>query len=201
MNSFTESGLLFRFSHRAVVQKYDEHRYFRRLSGSGLKGVDFLVILDKSQLILTEVKNYRIRYKEKPPTEIYHILNHPEILAEKILGKAADTLQMIRVVNKFYRKSRMHNLILPLLQMLRNSRFTLHTRLFWVRAEDLVKQGNFKFVLWMETETAYPDFSAEKVRAFRQKLQNLLTENMLGIEFEIKSSEDAAEDWIMCEVL
>ena len=191
LTQFTESGLIFRFSRNAVVQKYDEHRYFRRLSGSGLKGVDFLSIFDRSELVLIEVKNYRIRYKEKPPTEIYHILQHPEILAEKILAKAADTLQMIRVVNKFYRKSRWHNLILPALEMLRNSRFTRDTRLFWVRAENLTQAGNFKFVLWLETETAYPNFSEADVNRFRRQVERLLANNVLNINFTVVNARTA----------
>jgi len=96
MTEFQESGLTFQFNEDWVVNKYDEHRYFRRLAGEGLKGVDFLGIYKKEELVLIEVKNYRIRYKEKPPTAIYNIIENPEILAEKIQKKAEDTLKAIR---------------------------------------------------------------------------------------------------------
>ena len=42
LTTFTESGLCFTFSKRWKVLKYDEHRFYRYLSGSGFKGVDFI---------------------------------------------------------------------------------------------------------------------------------------------------------------
>lgn len=185
MTEFTESGILFQFDKNWVVQKYDEHRYFRRLCSVGLKGMDFLGIYGKEELILLEIKNYRIRYTEKPPTAIYHILQHPEILADKIIGKTRDTLQTVRVVNKYYRRNFFYRLFLPLLLRMRASRRTLHTRLFWTQAQVLAESENIRVILWLETETEYEIFSKEEVKDFRNKVQTLLDKNGDGIRFEI----------------
>ena len=72
MNTFIESGLTFSFSKRWKVLKYDKHRFYRYLSGSGFKGVDFIGVLDEKQLVLIEVKNYKDRFEldESDPTKI-----------------------------------------------------------------------------------------------------------------------------------
>ncbi|NNE29048.1 MAG: hypothetical protein HKN16_05405, partial [Saprospiraceae bacterium] len=56
---FSESGLQFQFSNDWTVIKYDDHKFFRYLSGEGLKGVDFLGFTSEGGLFLMEVKNYR----------------------------------------------------------------------------------------------------------------------------------------------
>jgi len=187
MTEFRESGLLFQFDNSWVVKKYDEHRYFRLLSGQGLKGVDFLGIFESKELMLIEVKNYRIRYKEKPPTAIYHILENPEILAEKIRCKAEDTLQAIRVINKFYRRNWFYKLLLPILKTLHTSYLTNTTQLFWIRAETLVEEGKVKFIFWLETEDEYEPFSKVEVAQFRATIQDILVKSKTGISFEILS--------------
>ena len=185
MTDFKESGLVFQFNEDWVINKYDEHRYFRRLSGAGLKGVDFLGIYKKEELVLIEVKNYRIRYKEKPPTAIYHIIENPEILAKKIQQKARDTLQAIRVVNKLYKRNWFYKLWMPILKLLRNSSFTVNTWLFWTRAQSLIDNNSFKIILWMENEEEYDKYTKEDVLAFRKKVQLLLDKSEHQIKFEI----------------
>jgi len=185
MTQFEESGLTFQFNADWVVNKYDEHRYFRRFAGEGLKGVDFLGIYKKEELVLIEVKNYRIRYKEKPPIAIYHILENPEILADKVLQKAKDTLQVIRVINKFYQRNWFYRIWMPILRLLRNSSRTANTWLFWTRAQVLVERKRLKVILWLENEEEYEIFSKEDIRIFREKVQELLKQNEENIDFEI----------------
>jgi hypothetical protein len=185
MTEFRESDIIFQFNENWVVNKYDEHRYFQRLAGAGLKGVDFLGIYNKEELVLIEVKNYRIRYKEKAPTEIYHILENPEVLVEKIKQKSEDTLRAIRVINKLYQRNWFYKLWMPILKLLRNTPFTVNTWLFWTRAQVLIETGKFKVILWLENEEEYEIFSKEDVLSFRDRVQVLLNDNESNIDFKI----------------
>jgi len=189
MTQFNESGLTFQFNEDWVINKYDEHRYFRRLSGAGLKGVDFLGIYKKEKLVLIEVKNYRIQYKAKPPTAIYHVIENPEVLAEKVQKKASDTLKAIRVVNKLYQRNWFYRLWMPILKLLRNSSLTVNTWLFWTRAQVLTTTGCFKVILWIENEEEYDIFTKEEVLDFRKKLLSLLNDNESNIHFEIMDTK------------
>lgn len=70
MKQFKESRLLFEFGNRWHVFKLDEHRDYRERIGKidDTKAVDFIGILDDSELYLIEVKNYRgdrIKFKDK----------------------------------------------------------------------------------------------------------------------------------------
>lgn len=187
MTEFNESGLVFQFNACWVINKYDEHRYFRLLSSAGLKGVDFLGIYKKEELVLIEVKNYRIRFKKKPPLSIYRILNNPELVASKIKSKSEDTLKAIRVIYKYYQRKYFFRLIFPLLKLLRNNSHTVNTWLFWSRAYQLMNEGKIKIVFWMETEAFYPEFSKAEVAAFRERLTMLLNDGSLLCRVEIYS--------------
>jgi len=58
--TFLESGLQFDFTPTNWrVMKYDTHRYFKILSGAGLKGIDFIGIHKEEALIFFEVKHFR----------------------------------------------------------------------------------------------------------------------------------------------
>jgi len=54
---FKESDLTFNFSQKEwEIIRYDTHRYYKILSGAGLKGVDFLGIYQKNKVVFFEVK-------------------------------------------------------------------------------------------------------------------------------------------------
>lgn len=167
---FRESGLVFQFDNHWVIEKYDTHRFYKTLSGAGLKGVDFLGFYEE-KLILIEVKNYRIRYHDKPPVAIYNILENPDLLKEKVRRKAKDTIQALRVINKYYERKTFPRLFKPIYQLLKNTRFYTKTPLFWQDAFEAVQTGNYSLVLWLETQAEYPDFSAQKVQEFHTKLR------------------------------
>jgi len=86
------------------VLKYDEHRFYRYLSGSGFKGVDFIGVLDEKQLALIEVKNYKDRYllDESDPTE--GLIDDPLAYADKYAQKFKDTFQLIGIIRKYYKR-------------------------------------------------------------------------------------------------
>jgi len=58
-----ESALLFDFEETDwIVKKYDDHRYYKSLSGAGLKGVDFIGIFQQEKVVFIEVKNFRAKH-------------------------------------------------------------------------------------------------------------------------------------------
>lgn len=178
---FQESDLLFHFQKGWVIKQYDTNPYFRRLKGAGLKGIDFLGIFEKREVVFFEVKNYKIRYKEKPPTQIYDVLENPKLLAEKVAQKVEDTLQAIRVINKFYRRRRIYRIFEPLLKVIPNWNATLNTWLFWTRVEVFIERGDWQVILWLETEEVYKHFSKAQIADFRNQLQQLLQTRLAGI--------------------
>ena len=79
---FEESDLVFHFNQDWVVRKYDEHRFYKTISGLGMKGVDFIGIFKAEQVVFIEIKNYRIRYEGKTLQPLYDVFDAPGNLAK-----------------------------------------------------------------------------------------------------------------------
>jgi hypothetical protein len=112
-NNFSESELHFKFPVDWIVHKYDEHRFYRYLSGSGLKGVDFIAI-HQGELILIEVKNYVTRSKKENYDPMEPLLINPALYVKRYLRKFEDTLQLLDIIDRYYnRKWWYRNLFQP----------------------------------------------------------------------------------------
>ena len=81
------------FNEEWSVIKLDEHRYYKRLSGSGIRGVDFLAVHPVFGVALIEMKNYTDG-KE----------SIPEDLDQKMIRKKNDTIRLINIINKYYQR-------------------------------------------------------------------------------------------------
>ena len=81
------------FDEEWSVIKLDEHRYYKRLSGKGISGVDFLAIHPFFGLALIEMKNY---------TEGKASI--PKDLNQRMLGKNNDTIRLINIIYKYYQR-------------------------------------------------------------------------------------------------
>lgn len=103
MPQFQESDLSLTLSSDWIVRKYDNHTFFRGLSGYGLKGVDFIVLLPDGRLGLIEVKNYHPRIN---PSGIAHPIKRIKAakLAENLANKYFDSLRAIRVIERYYQR-------------------------------------------------------------------------------------------------
>ncbi|MCB0632222.1 MAG: hypothetical protein KDD15_20920 [Lewinella sp.] len=159
--TFEESGLRFSFASNWVVKKYDEHPYFRALSGNGLKGVDFIAIRDQRELIFIEVKNYRTRYNAKMNVSFdVNVKPAPE-LAFELKRKLEDTLLAIDAVLQYYHRSwwfrRFRGMWMrwPFLQ---------HNRAFWTLADSLV-QYHLHYVVWLALDRDDPEDYEEQLIA------------------------------------
>lgn len=148
---FIESGLHFRFAEEWAIKKYDAHRFYKGLSGHGLKGVDFLGILGE-ELYLFEVKNFRRRHSPQAGDPLDAVLFEPAAFAEEIAFKAEDTLLAIDAIWQYYNRKWLFRRLLPAFRRLPASASDWR---FWARAYDLMQEpGQVRVVLWMEVEQA-----------------------------------------------
>ena len=99
MKVFSESSLAFQFDPRWKIIRFDQHRFYRYLSGQGLKGADFLGVDWKNKdLLLLEVKNFDPRdWSGESPT-MQSVLEHPEEYAQKIIAKFTDSLRLCQII-------------------------------------------------------------------------------------------------------
>ncbi len=157
---FNESDIQFDFASRYWAgRKYDEHTFFRGLSGAGLKGVDFVGIYRGRQLLLMEVKHFRYS-REVPITSL---------LAAEIAAKIEDTLTGITAIHQYFQRSPLYRFAEPLL-----GRLPARQRLewpFWTRAYQLGQDPQCREILvWLEVEKE----SFPEKEAFIQQLRSHL---------------------------
>ncbi len=176
---FEESDLIFRFNKDWIIKKYDAHQYYKTISGLGMKGVDFIGIYQYSTVVFIEVKNYRIRYSNKGFHRLYDVFDHPGALAEKIQQKFSDSAKGVIVVHNFLNKRWWLKPIFPLLKRIPYSKWTKSDNLFWIRSRELIRLGKVKNLLLIETEDAYPGYSAKNIHIFKTKLQKQINPNLL----------------------
>lgn len=100
---FIESDLPFTFPPDHLVRAFDEHRFYKALSGKGLKAVDFAVLPPEGPLQLIEVKNYHPRHDNEG---IPYPVVHPSVdeLVNQLLEKYHDSQRILLVVNKYYNR-------------------------------------------------------------------------------------------------
>lgn len=178
MQSYSEGDLVFSFPLHWGVRPYDQHTYYRGLSGLGLKGVDFLLIDPGDDgatpvLYFLEVKNYRTRTTEDGI--FVATPKAPDQLAETMARKYADTKKAIQAIYGYYRRSWWFRQFEPWLVRSKRSSFD---RVFWTQAHYLMEQGQaVEVLLWLELE--------QKDIAYREALDQAL-ERRLGSEVSVK---------------
>lgn len=164
---YIESGLHFHFSPGWVVKKYDAHRFFQGLSGTGLKGVDFIAT-DGRRLLLCEAKNYRRRQAWQQENPLDAILGQPEAFAEEMAQKALDTLLGIDAIWRYYQRKWLFRLLSPLLLRLSPNGRDWQ---FWAHVHRLAREpGKLVFILWLETERPQPSLARHIEKTLRRRL-------------------------------
>jgi len=150
---FVESGLEFNFGPGWVVKKYDEHTYFRALSGMGLKGVDFVAIREGREVVFIEVKNYKTRYNSKMDQSFEVSVKPAADLALELKRKSEDTLLAMDAVIQYYFRSWWYK---RLRRIWMNWPWLQANRSFWSRADDLVNQS-LHLVVWLALDIDDPE--------------------------------------------
>jgi hypothetical protein len=147
---FEESGLLFTFSDAWDVRAFDDHRYYRWLSGRGLRGVDFIG-LHQGKLVLIEVKNFRRREGMSTTDAFQAVREDPASFAMKLVGKVNGSLEIVQAVNDAHRRRWWFPLFLRLPDPWKQ-RFP--QRYFWyVTSELALDPANCTFVLWLDADS------------------------------------------------
>lgn len=164
---FEESGLLFTFSDAWNVWAFDDHRYYRWLSGRGLRGVDFIGLY-QGKLVLMEVKNYRRREGMSKTDAFQAVRKDPASFSMKLMGKVKDSLRIVQAVNNAHRRRWWFPLFLRLPDTWKR-RFP--QTYFWHVASQLaLDPANCTFVLWLDADSDTTD--AEKT------IINILNKNL-----------------------
>ncbi len=133
MQTFTESNLKFTFPNAWEVIKYDEHRYYRALSGSDFSGVDFAGIYDGKAYFI-EVKNYT-QYQKDEPLDLNEI-------TQNFLEKITDTQRLLSLINRYHERKWLYRLVRNHNFLMR--RFFKHW-LFWKRLFEY--EAGFVFII------------------------------------------------------
>jgi hypothetical protein len=154
--TFQESGLVFHFPSDWLVRKFDSHHFYRGLSGFGFKGVDFIALPPEGPLLLIEIKNYFNRDPRVnapvPPGQ----LPPPDVLADKLHEKSADTLQAILAIQRYYLRLWTYRFFLPWSFRLRRSRSEW---VFWTLAfRRAHTERQAQFVCWLESDDGQTDW-------------------------------------------
>ena len=183
---FAESGLTFQFPNDWVVFKYDEHRFYRYVSGEGLKGVDFIGIR-QDRLFLMEVKNYGDRVDLDTYDPMENLLNTAKEQAERYRRKLEDSLRLLEIIRLYYQRRWWYRRVyLPFLR-----KPEIKSELgFWTKATELKdRPEQITFILWLELPRSYNPQRAVGIREyFKKELEEGLSSN---VQLEISYSEDA----------
>jgi len=142
MTCFSESNYEFTFDDRWQILKYDDHPYYRILSGRSFSGIDFAGIFENEHLYLIEVKNF---YQYDNDGEISNVDKFVIEIKEKIL----DSIDLIRIINKYHQRKWTYRLLVKLVMRLPNLN---RDWWFWTKMHQLLQSKHMSFVLLIESK-------------------------------------------------
>jgi len=152
-----ESDLVFDFDDSAwIIKKYDDHQYYNKLRGAGLKGVDFIGIYKQETVVFIEVKNFRDRnpYYREP----FAVLKETNLFITKMADKLVDTFRATTAIAAFLRKKWWYRLFLKVEKFIPSQWYIRQDWAFWHIVHQLAAQrSNICFVLWLEIEERISD--------------------------------------------
>lgn len=108
--------------------KLDDHRYYKRISGKGIKCVDFLAIDPNWGLYLIELKNYP-KLAKIPSVKSSH---------STLLNKKAGSIKLIRTVNAAFKRQWYYRVVFLKLKIYRLCPAEWH---IWHLAEQYIDQN------------------------------------------------------------
>lgn len=173
--TFLESGLQFDFTPTNWrVMKYDTHRYFKILSGAGLKGIDFIGIHKEEALIFFEVKHFRTNNPNSKTT--FLIFDDTALFIQNITAKMEDTITAIKVIIKYLNRKAWYRYFLKLEQYIPSQLLQQKDWYFWHQIHQLRSANTSNsFVIWLEIDSDYSEMADD---TFWQSLQSKLTQEL-----------------------
>lgn len=184
---YKESDLNISFDPSWRVKKFDASRYFKLLSGLGLKGVDFIALDKSGQLFLIEVKNYKKRLKSPVDPDISDLIGKSPNLKNHFVQKVEDSCQLLEVIYKYLNRKWFYRLMFKYRHTIPKAWIENSEWTFWFDANHLLANpNNLNCVLLLELERAYPTFKREELSDLPK---NLLGDFKKVLEERFKSIE------------
>ncbi|MEM6967496.1 MAG: hypothetical protein AAF573_22220 [Bacteroidota bacterium] len=181
MSTFQESELTFSFPDDWWIKKYDTTKFFTYLSGHGLKGVDFMMISPREELILVEVKNYHDRWADDKNEIASTFENDLQSLALRIIQKFEDTFRLLQIVHQYYQRKMWYRWLLLPLHKRYPTLFSQKTDwVFWLKANELYTTKKVKLYLVLKVPQGVEDTA--KVQ---KKMQTIFTKHLPTFPVEI----------------
>ena len=119
------------FDDEWIVIKLDVHRYYKRVSGLGIKGVDFMAVHPIFGLSLIEMKNYANGKN-----------SISDDLDDVMISKRNDTIRLINIVYKYYDRQ----LYFKCLNFIGWSYLYPKDWQIWIQAKEHLDKGNYFFL-------------------------------------------------------
>ena len=177
-----ESDLVFDFDDAVwQIKKYDDHRYYKKFSGVGLKGVDFVGIYNQEKVVFIEVKNYRAKHPTRE--EPFKVLTETKEFINHIGDKLEDTFRATTAIHAYFRKKWWYRMYLAWQSFLPQYWFLHRDWLFWHQVYQLAKEKDkIEFVLWLEIEER---ISEKGKKDLSNHIDNMLEEQLLEFTNEV----------------
>lgn len=153
---FQESAYQFHFSQAWLILKFDDHQFYKVLSGHSLSGVDFSGVYCE-ELYLMEVKNFRIFHDE------HHTITADQLIHD-LNKKLEDSIKIIEIINKYFDQKRGYKLFSGIIDKLA---FLNRDWYFWRRVKAAVlKNKVLHFVLFIDGYTLKKDLFENLLRDY-----------------------------------
>lgn len=188
---FKESDIEFEFGRDCLVKKFDEHRYYNILSGSGLKGVDFIVIYKNEFLYLIEVKNYKKRSFSPVAPDVSDLLGDPCPLVDQFVEKIQDSITLINVVKKYLAKKWWFGLTEWIKKMLPEDYSLNRDMDFWLKAKAIIENDKSKLqtMLIIDFDEKYESLSSAEIAQLKFSLSKNISLGLEGLTFSLAFPE------------
>lgn len=171
---FIESDLLFSFAPNWLVKRFDQHKFYKAMSGRGLKGVDCMAILDDDKLVLIEIKNYCKRKNSPKEPNIEDIIGNPPKLQEDVIIKFEDTFLCIQTVNQYFKRKWRYKLLSIFKKVMPFDWFSSSDYIFWTKAKTLIDMGgnHVHLVLWLEHADSYSTLDNPALKTLTSRIED-----------------------------
>lgn len=178
---FYESDLLFQFGPSWLARKYDDHRFYSRLSGVGLKAVDFITVSPDNQLVFWEIKNFTRRKPELTHDPLQKLIEEKLTFIGDMSQKVEDTFRAIGAIHQYYRRKWNFPLRQWSMSYMKGARSDWY---FWLKAHQLgAIPENCRFILLLETDEPdrLPNIHLEMDRALSHLVHRVDVWNLDGV--------------------
>ena len=173
-NIFQESDIYFQFNEDWDIIQYDSHTYYKGFSGVGLKGVDFLGILQGEKLLLMEIKNFRLQQGRKREIPFKVLLEQPEILEKNIRSKIEDTIKGVNAIHAYFRRNWIFRLFESFLFKWERGP---KKWLFWSKVHNLLQSPEqVMIIFWLDAPESTTDWKAKVEEKLQFHLQTIAGE-------------------------